>query len=65
MNDRMNAPVAPVTGGQRDRVVWSEGMFLRPQHFQQLERYFERYVHLRCAPLQCYSWGFASLRIDE
>ncbi len=65
MNDRMNAPVAPVTGGQRDRVVWSEGMFLRPQHFQQLERYFERYVQLRCAPLQCYSWGFASLRIDE
>ncbi len=48
----------------RERVVWSEGMFLRPQHFQQLERYFERYVHLRCAPMQCFHWGFASLSID-
>ncbi|MEM5312380.1 type VI secretion system baseplate subunit TssK [Paraburkholderia sp. JHI869] len=63
----MNPPLAPATGsaGLRERVVWSEGMFLRPQHFQQLERYFERYVHLRCAPLQRFLWGFASLQIDE
>jgi type VI secretion system protein ImpJ len=26
------------------KVVWSEGLFLRPQHFQQQERYFERFV---------------------
>ena len=27
-----------------NRVIWSEGLFLQPQHFQQQERYFERYV---------------------
>ena len=27
-----------------NKVVWSEGLFLRPQHFQQQDRYFERYV---------------------
>ncbi|WP_447531943.1 hypothetical protein, partial [Pseudomonas aeruginosa] len=25
------------------KVVWSEGMFLNPQHFQQQDRYIERY----------------------
>ena len=32
----------PVTSG--DRVVWSEGMFLRTQHFQQQDRWVEAYV---------------------
>ena len=31
-----------------NRVIWSEGLFLQPQHFQQQERYFERYVETRC-----------------
>ena len=26
------------------KVVWSEGLFLRPQHLQQQARYFERYA---------------------
>ena len=26
-----------------NKVVWSEGMFLRPQHFQQHDRYLENY----------------------
>jgi type VI secretion system protein ImpJ len=34
-----------------NRVIWSEGLFLQPQHFQQQERYFERYVETRCQPL--------------
>ena len=29
------------------KVVWSEGMFLRPQHFQQQERYLEFFSHAR------------------
>ena len=31
-----------------NKVIWSEGLFLQPQHFQQQERYFERYVETRC-----------------
>jgi type VI secretion system protein ImpJ len=34
-----------------NKVVWSEGLFLRPQHFQQQDRYFERYVETRCQAL--------------
>lgn len=46
------------------KVVWSEGLFLQPQHFQQQERYLEQYVELRCHPLVPYSWGLTSLEIN-
>ena len=34
-----------------NRVIWSEGLFLQPQHFQQQERYVERFVEARCQAL--------------
>lgn len=46
------------------KVVWSEGMYLRPQHFQQLERYLEDYVQQRCRSLVGSFWGFAALDVD-
>jgi type VI secretion system protein ImpJ len=46
------------------KVIWSEGMFLRPQHFQQQDRYIENYVNNRCLGLQPYSWGIYDLKID-
>jgi type VI secretion system protein ImpJ len=47
-----------------NKVVWSEGMFLRPQHFQQQERYIESYVQ-RCAVSSTgFFWGFSALEID-
>jgi type VI secretion system protein ImpJ len=49
----------------KQKVVWSEGMFLRPQHFQQEERYFEFLVHHRARLLSAHYWGFRSLEIDE
>ena len=48
----------------KSKVVWSEGMFLRPQHFQQQDRYFESYVEERCRTLQSYYWGFETVEID-
>jgi type VI secretion system protein ImpJ len=48
-----------------NRVVWSEGMYLRPQHFQQLERYVEQYVTRRAAGLQGAYWGWLNLEIDR
>lgn len=45
-------------------MVWSEGMFLRPQHFQQHDRYIENFVNNRCLGLQPYGWGFFDLKID-
>ncbi len=48
-----------------NKVVWSEGLFLRPQHFQQQDRYFERYVETRCQALVPHSWGFTELEIER
>ena len=47
-----------------NRVIWSEGLFLQPQHFQQQERYFERYVEARCQPLVPHSWGFTEIEFE-
>lgn len=49
---------------ENNKIIWSEGMFLRPQHFQQHDRYIENLVENRCRVLQPYGWGFYSLTID-
>ena len=41
----------------QNKVVWSEGMFLRPQHFQQQDRYLERLVEARSGAIGSYYWG--------
>lgn len=46
------------------KVVWSEGMFLNPQHFQQQERYFERYVKGKCSAYGGYGWGLHDCEVD-
>lgn len=46
------------------KVVWSEGMFLNPQHFQQQERYIERYVNGKCSAYGAYGWGLHDFEID-
>ena len=48
-----------------NKVVWSEGLFLQPQHFQQQDRYFERYVESRCQDLTPYGWGLSELDIER
>ena len=48
-----------------NRVIWSEGLFLQPQHFQQQDRYFERYVEMRCQPLISHSWGFTEIEFER
>jgi type VI secretion system protein ImpJ len=47
-----------------NKVVWSEGMFLRPQHFQQQERYIESYVQRCVTSSTGFFWGFSELEID-
>ena len=48
-----------------NRVIWSEGLFLQPQHFQQQDRYVERYVEMRCQSLVPYSWGFTEIEFER
>src|SRR5438132_14170626 len=47
------------------KIVWSEGLFLRPQHLQQQDRYFERYVETRCHALRSNSWGLTELEVER
>lgn len=48
-----------------NKVVWSEGLFLQPQHFQQQDRYLERYIETRCEPLVPHSWGFTEIELER
>jgi type VI secretion system protein ImpJ len=48
-----------------NKIIWSEGMFLRPHHFQQQERYLSNLVELRSAPLTPYPWGLTQFKLDD
>lgn len=45
--------------------LWLEGMFLRPQHLQQYDRWIETTLERRIAGLFGYSWGIRSLDFDS
>ena len=45
--------------------LWMEGMFIRPQHLQQQNRYLEGLVERRTAGMGVAPWGVRSLRIDR
>lgn len=48
-----------------NKIIWSEGMFLSPQHFQQHERYMEAYVNGKCRAHGAYGWGLHAYAIDQ
>lgn len=48
-----------------NKVIWTEGMFLQPQHFQQQDRFLTRLVESRVRQGVGHAWGFHSLAIDE
>lgn len=47
------------------KVVWSEGIFITPQHFQQFERYLESGLRQLAVSKEGYFWGFSSLVLDS
>ncbi|MBQ5965083.1 type VI secretion system baseplate subunit TssK [Massilia sp. ZL223] len=49
----------------KNKVVWSEGMLLQPQHLQQHDRYWQSQLESRVAALRPYGWGFSELKVDE
>jgi type VI secretion system protein ImpJ len=46
------------------RVVWSEGMYLGPHHFQVQGRYFEDSIHFATSSLWFASYGLAGVELD-
>jgi type VI secretion system protein ImpJ len=49
----------------RSTVVWSQGMFLQPHHFQQESRYMQRLVDARARCHSPHAWGFDELVLDD
>lgn len=49
----------------QSRVVWSQGMFLLPHHFQQEARHVEYQIDMRLRAAGPYAWGFFELALDE
>lgn len=47
------------------KVIWSEGMFLHPHHFQQQDRYLEHLIFNQIRATHPYYWGVMELAIDE
>ncbi|QHF45558.1 type VI secretion system-associated protein [Pseudomonas sp. S35] len=47
-----------------NKVVWSEGMLLQPQHLQQHDRFLQAQLEARVKTLRAYAWGFSALEID-
>jgi len=47
------------------KVVWSEGMFLSPQHFQQQDRYLEGFVKGYSELMNPNCYGLAELEFDK
>src|SRR3954454_25356329 len=47
------------------RMIWSEGLFLEPQHFQQHDRFLEHLVRSHLRATEAWSWGWAAVMLDE
>ncbi len=48
-----------------ERPVWSEGLFLRPQHFQLAERGQAAVLHARFDGALPYPWGIVELKLSD
>jgi type VI secretion system protein ImpJ len=47
-----------------NKVIWTEGLFLQPQHLQQQDRYVDRLVRASTMALRPYAWGLTELSLD-
>lgn len=47
------------------KVVWTKGMFLMPQHFQAQDEYFEQELNFRSNASTFANWGLTGIGVDE
>lgn len=47
------------------KIIWHEGMFLTPHHFQQWDHYFEQLLHERVRAVRPFGWGVIDVRLDQ
>ena len=46
------------------KIIWNEGLFLTPHHFQQWDRYNETLLSERIQPLMLFGWGVSDMSVD-
>lgn len=47
------------------KVLWGEGLLLRPQHFQRQDHYHEQCLHKSIKAVHPYAWGVDNLQVDR
>ncbi len=50
---------------EQQKVLWTEGMFLTPHHFQQWDRYYENLLNQRMRAQAPLGWGVNELTLNE
>src|SRR5512146_2171439 len=50
---------------QLQKVLWTKGVLLNPQHLQTQDRYLENLLAFRLSALSVYPWGFSRLEHDR
>ncbi len=48
-----------------EKVVWTEGMFLRPHHFQRAESYLQTQIREWGGLQRSWLWGFLEIELDD
>ncbi|SAK76003.1 type VI secretion protein [Caballeronia pedi] len=49
----------------RNPVIWNEGLFVKPQHFQQQARALEHHVNQRVSGISEHLYGFSELELNQ
>lgn len=50
---------------KNSRVIWSEGLFIKPHHFQQMQSNVEYLIESRSKSLMTNSYGILDFKINE
>jgi type VI secretion system protein ImpJ len=50
---------------KRKKVIWKEGMFLQPQHFQQADRFAQQVLTTQWITINPYFWGISDCSFDN
>src|SRR5271157_4538253 len=55
----------PTPSRRLNKLVWSEGMYLAPHHFQTQSRFFEDSIQFVSDCFWQFNYGFVALEIDD
>lgn len=51
--------------GTKNKVIWSDGLFIKPQHFQQQQRHVDFVINHKIDALNCYHYGLTHLEFNQ